>query len=144
MIRGPALVPLGLGQGVEVGEVGELGPAGVGDDAVEAAEGLDGGLDEVLAVGEDAGVALQHDDLDLAVFLPERFGEGQRRGFVGGVVDGEVAAFGGELLADDGSEAAGWGVSCVDGPWPAVVDSPRSASHEHVPALQAVRHLIIL
>lgn len=43
--------------------------------------------------------------LDMVVFL-DAIGECLRRTFVAGVVDGDVTSFGGEPLADHGSEAS--------------------------------------
>lgn len=108
-IRVETLIPFLVRQGVEVFEVGEFGKTRIADDDVQTPEGFDGFSDAVLAVCYHAAVAFDDGRLH-AVLRLQFLGEFQRGTFIVGVVDGDVAAFGGELAGDFGTETSGLSV----------------------------------
>lgn len=104
-VRFPAAVPFLVRESVEVVEVREARPACVGDDDVEPAESLRGGLHERGDGGSGAGVGFDGGCFH-AVGGFEFGGEVLRGGGVVGVVDGDIGALCGEGTGDVGAEAS--------------------------------------
>ena len=83
----------------------ELVDAGVVDEDVEAAEVLDGGVDDALGLGGLGDVAADGDGL--AAGGGDGGDDGVGAGLAGGVVDDDGGAFGGERFGDGGADALG-------------------------------------
>ena len=90
---------------MKVFDGGELVDAGVVDEDVEAAEVLDGGVDDALGFGGLGDVATDGDGL--ATGGGDGDDDGVRAGLAGGVVDDDGGAFGGERFGDGGSDTLG-------------------------------------